>query len=127
MIVFGIAAYDKIKEQFGLEAAKRVLSTLGRLLKQHSNTSDLIAYYGEEEFLACLLERDKNAAIAFIRELDAIVRGSKFMFQQTRIDISLSAQASHRVEAKDLESMLKMSLEEFIKNKDSQGIIQCEI
>ena len=127
VIVFGIAAYDKIKEQFGLEAAKRVLSTLGRLLKQHSNTSDLIAYYGEEEFLACLLERDKNAAIAFIRELDAIVRGSKFMFQQTRIDISLSAQASHRVEAKDLESMLKMSLEEFIKNKDSQGIIQCEI
>ena len=127
VIVFGIAAYDKIKEQFGLEAAKRVLSTLGRLLKQHSNTSDLIAYYGEEEFLACLLERDKNAAIAFIRELDAIVRDSKFMFQQTRIDISLSAQASHRVEAKDLESMLKMSLEEFIKNKDSQGIIQCEI
>lgn len=127
VIVFGIAAYDKIKEQFGLEAAKRVLSTLGRLLKQHSNTSDLIAYYGEEEFLACLLERDKNAAIAFIRELDTIVRGSKFMFQQTRIDISLSAQASHRVEAKDLESMLKMSLEEFIKNKDSQGIIQCEI
>ena len=127
VIVFGIAAYDKIKEQFGLEAAKRVLSTLGRLLKQHSNTSDLIAYYGEEEFLACLLERDKNAAIAFIRELDAIVRDSKFMFQQTRIDISLSAQASHRVEAKDLESMLKMSLEEFIKNKDSQGIVQCEI
>lgn len=126
VIVFGIADYNKIKENFGLEAAKRVLSTLGKLLKQHSNASDLIAYYGDEEFLACLLGRDKNEAIAFIEKLDKVVCESKFMFQQMRINISLTAQASHRVEAKDLESMLKMSLEEFSKNKDSKGIIQCK-
>lgn len=48
VIVFGIAAYEKVKEHFGLEAAKRVMATLGRLLKRYSNESDLIAYYGEE-------------------------------------------------------------------------------
>ncbi|MBX7491328.1 diguanylate cyclase [Helicobacter turcicus] len=124
VIVFGIAGYDRIKEHFGLEAAKRVLATLGRLLKQYSNTSDLIAYYGDEEFLACLLGRKKEEAITFIRNLDKIVSNSKFMFQQIRIEISLSAQVSHRVEEKDLESMLKISIEEFTKHKDSQGIIQ---
>ncbi|TLD85243.1 diguanylate cyclase [Helicobacter sp. MIT 11-5569] len=124
VIVFGIAEYDKIKEHFGLEAAKRILATLGRLLKQYSNARDLIAYYGDEEFLACLLGREKEEAIAFIYNLDKIVNQSKFMFQQTRITISLSAQVSHRMEAKDLESMLKMSIEEFIKHKDSQGIIK---
>ncbi len=126
VIVFGICAYDKLKERFGIDAAKKVLITLGRLLKQHSNASDLIAYYGEEEFLACLLEREKEEAIQFIRQLDKIVSNSKFMFQQMRIEISLSAQVSHRVEEKDLESMLKMSLEEFKKHRDSQGIIRYE-
>lgn len=126
VIVFGIASYDKIKSHFGLEAAKRILATLGRLLKQYSNTSDLIAYYGDEEFLACLLEREKEEAIAFIYNLDKIVSNSKFMFQQTRIAIALSAQVSHRVEAKDLESMLKVSIDDFIKYKDSQGIIKYE-
>ncbi|MCI5968079.1 diguanylate cyclase domain-containing protein [Helicobacter sp.] len=127
VIVFGIASYDKIKLHYGVEAAKRILATLGRLLKQYSNTSDLIAYYGNEEFLACLLGREKEEAIAFIYNLDKIVSHSKFMFQQTRIAISLSAQVSHRVEARDLESMLKVSLEEFVKHKDSQGIIQYDV
>lgn len=126
VIVFGIATYDKIKEHFGLEAAKRVLATLGKLLKQYSNESDLIAYYGEEEFLACLLERTKEEAIQFIRNLDSIVSQSIFMFQQTRINISLSAQVSHRVESESLENMLKVSLEEFSRHKDSKGIIDYE-
>lgn len=126
VIVFGIAAYDKIKEHFGLEAAKKVLATLGRLLKQYSNESDLIAYYGEEEFLACLLEREKEEAIQFIRNLDSIVSQSVFMFQQTRINISLSAQVSHRIESENLENMLKVSLEEFAKHRDSKGIIDYE-
>ncbi|WP_297809594.1 diguanylate cyclase [uncultured Helicobacter sp.] len=126
VIVFGISAYDKIKGHFGLEAAKRVLATLGRLLKQYSNESDLIAYYSEEEFLACLLEREREEAIQFIRNLDSIVSQSIFMFQQTRINISLSAQVSHRVESESLENMLKVSLEEFSKHKDSKGIINYE-
>ena len=126
VIIFGIAAYDKIKEHFGFEAAKKVLATLGRLLKQYSNESDLIAYYGEEEFLACLLEREKEEAIQFIHNLDSIVSQSVFMFQQTRINISLSAQVSHRIESESLENMLKVSLEEFAKHKDSKGIIDYE-
>lgn len=126
VIVFGIAGYEKIKEHFGLEAAKRVLATLGRLLKQYSNESDLIAYYGEEEFLACLLERTREEAIQFIRNLDSIVSQSIFMFQQTRINISLSAQVSHRVESESLENMLQISLEEFEQHKDSKGIIRYE-
>lgn len=126
VIVFGIATYDKIKEHFGLEAAKRVLATLGKLLKQYSNESDLIAYYGDEEFLACLLERTKEEAIQFIHNLDSVVSESIFMFQQTRINISLSAQVSHRVESESLENMLKVSLEEFSQHKDSKGIIDYE-
>ena len=126
VVIFGIAGYANIKESFGLDAAKRVLSTLGRLLKQYSNASDLIAYYGDEEFLACLLGRKKEEAIVFIENLDKIVRNSKFMFQQTRIAISLSAQVFYRVEAKDLESLLKMGIDAFLKNKDTQGMIKNE-
>lgn len=126
VIIFGIAGYANLKESFGLEAAKRVLSTLGRLLKKYSNASDVIAYYGDEEFLACLLGRKREEAIAFIENLDGIVRKSKFMFQQTRIAISLSAQAFHRVEAKDLDSLLKMGVDAFLKNRDTQGIIKNE-
>lgn len=86
----------------------------------------MIAYYGEEEFLACLLEREKEEAIQFIRNLDSIVSQSVFMFQQTRINISLSAQVSHRIESESLENMLKVSLEEFAKHKDYKGIIDYE-
>ncbi|MDY3113665.1 MAG: diguanylate cyclase, partial [Helicobacter sp.] len=123
VIVFGITKYDKVKEVFGQEAAKKILMTLGRLLKQYSNSSDLIAYWGDEEFLACLLEREKKEAIKFICDLDLIVQKSVFMYQQTRIEIALSAQATHRVSESSLESMLKVSLDEFVKNKDTQGII----
>ncbi|WP_104721127.1 diguanylate cyclase domain-containing protein [Helicobacter mesocricetorum] len=126
VVVFGIVGYDQAIEAHGKEALKRVLAILGKFLKQYSNASDLIAYYGEEEFLACLLERQKDQAIAFIRQLDTEVKKSTFIYQQTRIHIKLSAQVSHRIDEESLEKMLKVTLEEFVKHKDTQGVIDYE-
>lgn len=123
VIIFGIAHYSQLLADYGIEAANKVLATLGRLLKQFSNESDLIAHYSKEEFLTCLLGRDKQEAIDFVRKLDEIISKSTFMYKQTQISIQLTAQASHRVDKNSLEEMLKMTLEEFIKHKDSQGII----
>ena len=123
VVIFGIVSYHQALELYGSEALKRVLTILGKFLKKYSNTSDLIAYYGEEKFLACLLDRQKEQAITFIRKLDAEVRKSIFVYQQTRIPIKLSAQVAHRIEEESLEKMLKVVLEEFAKYEDTQGII----
>ena len=123
IVVFGIASYEKLVDNFGTEATHRVVATLGRLLKRYSNPSDLIAYYSEQEFLACLLDREEAQAIAFIKEIDKAVKESIFMYKEIRININLSAQVSHRIGQSNLESMLKTTLENFTKNKDSSGIL----
>lgn len=123
IIVFGIASYDELVKKFGLEATQRVVATLGRLLKKYSSSSDLLATYSDQEFLACLLGRDKDEAIAFIKNIDNAVRESIFMYKEIRINIHLSAQASHRANEADLDKMLKTTLLNFQKSKNSTGAI----
>lgn len=123
IIVFGIVSYHKIVESFGSEAGKRILATLGRLLKEYSTQSDLIAYYSKEEFLACLLDRSKEEAIDFIQTLSEIVKKSIFMYQKTRIHIELSAQISYREDEESMQKMLETTLESFQNNKDNKGIL----
>lgn len=124
VIFFGISKFEKLNEVYGEQAAKRVFISLGRLLKQYSNERDLIAYWGDSEFLCALLERQKPQTMAFIRELDKAIKESIFMFKQTRINIEISASVSYRVDCVDLETMLKTTIAEFKKNKDSTGIIK---
>ncbi|CAM2845782.1 GGDEF domain-containing protein [Helicobacter burdigaliensis] len=122
VISFGIANCEKLLEIYKEEATRRVVATLGRLLKQYSNDKDLIAYYGKCEFLACLLNRDKEEAIAFIRQLDEAVKKSIFMFQESRIPISLCAQVSFREDEKSLETMLEKSQNLLQAHKKEAGI-----
>lgn len=124
VIFFGISKFEKLNEVYGEQAAKRVFMSLGRLLKQYSNNRDLIAYWGDSEFLCALLERQKPQTMAFVKELDKAVKESIFMFKQTRINIEISASVSYRVDCADLETMLKTTIAEFKKNKDSIGIIK---
>lgn len=124
VIVFGIASYSSVISEYGQEAGKRVLSTLGRLLKQYSNDRDLIAYNGNDEFIACLLDRSDKEALEFIKMLDEVVEKSVFIYQQTRININLTAQLSSRANETSLDFMTKKLLDEFNKHKESQGIIK---
>ncbi|MDE5602394.1 MAG: diguanylate cyclase [Helicobacter sp.] len=123
VIVFGIVGYHQAVETYGKKALKHILATLGKFLKKHSNTTDLIAYYGEDQFLACLLERNKEETIVFIRQLDAEVKKSTFVYQKERVPIKLNAQVAHRIDEQSLEKMLDATFEEFAKNKDTQGVI----
>lgn len=126
LIAFGIIDYHKITAEYGSEAGKRILATLGRLLKEYSNPSDWIAYYGNEEFLACLLDREKSEAVEFIKKLDSVVEQSIFVYQQMRLHIKLSAQVSHRAGEASLEEALGAVLSAFESHKDTQGVINGE-
>ena len=115
--------YDKIVEDFGSEAGKKILSILGRLLKEYSGPSDWISYYGEEEFVACLLDSQKNDAIEFIKNLDLVVKKSIFAYQQMHFKIKLSAQVLQRSNQTSLEYMLMKLLADFQESKNTQGVI----
>ncbi|EES89665.1 diguanylate cyclase domain-containing protein [Helicobacter canadensis] len=126
LVAFGVVGYNKIVADFGNEAGKKILSILGRLLKEYSGPSDWISYYGEEEFLACLLDRQKSEAIEFIKNLDSVVEKSIFVYQQMHFKIKLSAQVLHRANQVSLEDMLKNILIDFQEAKDTQGVISNE-
>ena len=115
--------YDKIVEDFGSEAGKKILSILGRLLKEYSGPSDWISYYGGEEFVACLLDSQKNDAIEFIKNLDLVVKKSIFAYQQMHFKIKLSAQVLQRSNQTSLEYMLMKLLADFQESKNTQGVI----
>lgn len=123
LVVFGIVGYDKIVEDFGSEAGKKILSILGRLLKEYSGPSDWISYYGGEEFVACLLDSQKNDAIEFIKNLDLVVKKSIFAYQQMHFKIKLSAQVLQRSNQTSLEYMLMKLLADFQESKNTQGVI----
>jgi len=96
VVMLDIDHFKKVNDTFGHEAGDAVLTAFAAILKKDCRTVDIVGRYGGEEFLAILSETDLEGGVVFAEKVRAHVEEAKFMYQNQRIDVTLSAGVSMR-------------------------------
>jgi len=96
VVMFDIDHFKKVNDTFGHEAGDAVLTAFAAILKKDCRTVDIVGRYGGEEFLAILSETDIEGGVIFAEKVRAHVEEAKFMYQNQRINVTLSAGVSMR-------------------------------
>jgi len=77
----------------------------------------MIGRFGGEEFVAILPSTEKEGAYRFAEKLRIIVEKTKFMYKNTRINVTISGGVASRDEVNSKEELLKFADERLYKAK----------
>ena len=92
---------------------------MGLLLKRYTRDIDLIGRYGGEEFIAILPNTNKDGAFKFADKIRNIIKNTKFMYKNTRINVTISGGVAERKEVNSKEELLKLADDRLYKAKKS--------
>lgn len=90
LILFDIDHFKEINDGSGHLAGDRVLKQLAQAIRPNIRREDILSRYGGDEFAIILPEIDWDNAIKFAEKLRALVEGSHFSFEGTRIPVTIS-------------------------------------
>lgn len=96
VIMFDIDFFKHVNDTYGHQAGDTVLAAFASILKKTCRTVDIVGRYGGEEFMTILSETDSDGAAAFAEKIRKQVEITKFMFQNQRIDVTVSAGVAER-------------------------------
>ena len=82
--------FKKVNDTYGHEAGDAVLKAFAQILKDQGRTNDIIGRYGGEEFLVILGDTDMEGARKFANKVREHVEEARFMYQESRIAVSVS-------------------------------------
>ncbi|PIE44270.1 MAG: GGDEF domain-containing protein [Gammaproteobacteria bacterium] len=125
VVLIDIDHFKSINDNYGHDAGDQVLKGFGRLLKSHSRQMDMVGRWGGEEFLMMLPETTLVQALALTERLRSDVEKEFFSFNNTRIEVRISAGVCSISQTENLEDLLRladMNLYE-AKNKGRNRII----
>lgn len=106
---FDIDFFKKINDKYGHEAGDKVLASFGKLLKQSTRQEDVVSRYGGEEFVVLLPEMNHSEAWRFAERVRALIETSVFVYQDMRINVSVSGGIAERTECDDRKELLKLA------------------
>lgn len=90
LVMVDLDRFKKINDRYGHQAGDYVLEVFGRLCKEIMRTSDLGGRLGGEEFGFLLPETEAVRARIFAERLRESLAGYEFIYQDRKIEISLS-------------------------------------
>jgi len=107
IVFFDIDHFKNINDTYGHDAGDVILKSLGLLFRRYAREIDMIGRFGGEEFVAILPNTDKKGAYKFAQKLREIIKKTKFMYKNTRINVTVSAGVASRNEVNSKEEVLK--------------------
>ena len=107
LVFFDIDHFKNINDTYGHDAGDVILQTLGLLFRRYARDIDMIGRFGGEEFVAILPNTLKSGAYQFAEKLRQIIQKTKFMYKNTRINVTVSAGVSERSEVDSDIKLLK--------------------
>lgn len=96
IVIFDIDFFKNVNDEYGHGAGDAVLTAFAQILKQECRTVDVVGRYGGEEFMALLSETNASGGVVFATKVRRHVEESKFMYQDKRIEVTVSAGVSER-------------------------------
>ena len=109
IIFFDIDHFKNVNDTYGHDAGDIILKSVGLLLKRYSRDIDIIGRFGGEEFIALLPNTNKDGALVFAQKINKVIKKAKFMYKNTRIDITISGGVSERLESDSWENTVKLA------------------
>jgi len=109
VVFFDIDHFKNINDTYGHDAGDVILKSLGLLFKRYARDIDMIGRFGGEEFVAILPNTDKNGAYKFAEKLRGIIEKTKFMYKNTRINVTVSGGVASRNETDSSNETLKLA------------------
>lgn len=94
--MFDLDHFKKVNDTYGHEAGDVILRAFARILKDEGRVSDVIGRFGGEEFLVILGETDIEGAKAFANKVRKHVQSAHFMYQEKRIEVTVSIGIAQR-------------------------------
>ncbi|NPA54848.1 MAG: GGDEF domain-containing protein [Epsilonproteobacteria bacterium] len=117
ILFFDIDHFKNVNDTYGHDAGDVILKSVGLLLNRYSRDIDIVGRFGGEEFVIIAPETTKKEAYQFAEKIRKIVQKTKFMYKDTRIDITISAGVADRSETNSMEETLKLADERLYKAK----------
>lgn len=112
LVMFDIDHFKHINDTYGHLAGDYVLKEMAQLVKGRLRPDDVLGRYGGEEFCVVLPETDLPGGSAIAEELRALVQGHSFVFEQERINVTVSLGVAILQDDNDVTA--------FIKNADER-------
>jgi diguanylate cyclase (GGDEF)-like protein len=109
VVFFDIDHFKNINDTYGHDAGDVILKSLGLLFKRYARDIDMIGRFGGEEFVAILPNTDKKGAYNFAEKLREIIQKTKFMYKNTRINVTVSGGIASRDETNSSDETLKLA------------------
>ncbi len=112
LVMFDIDHFKHINDTYGHLAGDYVLKELAQLVKGRLRPDDVLGRYGGEEFCVVLPETDLPGGSSIAEELRILVQDHSFVFEQERINVTVSLGVAILQDDNDVTS--------FIKNADER-------
>ncbi|MDD3468075.1 MAG: diguanylate cyclase [Campylobacterales bacterium] len=119
VVFFDIDHFKKINDGYGHMAGDVVLASFAQILKKGSRDMDIVGRWGGEEFVAILPKTDTDGAKKYAESIRVAVEHTKFIYKETRIDVTISCGCADRKHHQALKELLKASDEQLYKAKQN--------
>jgi len=119
IIFIDIDHFKNVNDTYGHDAGDVILKSVGLLLNRYSREIDIVGRFGGEEFVIIAPETNKEGAKIFAQKIKNVISKTKFMYKNTRIDITISAGVAERVEVNNKDDVLKLADERLYKAKNN--------
>jgi len=96
IVMMDLDYFKSINDTYGHEAGDAVLTAFAKILKLEARTSDIVGRYGGEEFMVILGDTEIDGAKKFAEKVRAHVEAAHFMYQDQRINVTVSIGVSQR-------------------------------
>ncbi|HJK89569.1 MAG TPA: GGDEF domain-containing protein [Polyangiaceae bacterium LLY-WYZ-15_(1-7)] len=90
LVMFDIDHFKHINDTYGHLAGDYVLKEMAQLVKNRLRPDDVLGRYGGEEFAVLLPETNTEGGAAIAEELRRMIAEHPFMFEQERIQVTVS-------------------------------------
>ncbi|MDD2829176.1 MAG: GGDEF domain-containing protein [Sulfuricurvum sp.] len=94
--MFDLDHFKAVNDTYGHDAGDMVLKAFSRILKEEGRTNDIIGRFGGEEFLAILGDTNLEGAKNFANKVRLHVEEARFMYQEKRINLTVSVGIAER-------------------------------
>ena len=90
ILVLDIDQFKQHNDQFGLLAGDTALQEMGKILKQSSRESDIVARQGGDEFTIILPNTDRDGALNLAEKVRTAIQGHTWQDQDLTISVGVS-------------------------------------
>lgn len=119
LMVCDVDLFKRINDTYGHLAGDKVLKIIAKSLQKNLRSSDFIARFGGEEFVALMPETSTDEALIVAEKLRKKIEESPFNFKKEPVQITVSFGISEIVEGESIDEVFNRADKALYKAKES--------